>query len=175
MTAPRRLVVMRHAKAEPYSATDFERQLTGRGRGDAAAAGRHLAAAGIVPVHAMVSSAVRARQTWEQVRGALAEAADVDAVTEDISQAMYAASYDTVLEALRRLPPETGTAIFVGHNPTAVQLVQLLDDGEADLEVMDAFLAGFPTAAVAVLEPHGEWSELAEGGARLTAFHVGRS
>ena len=44
MDTPHRLVVVRHAKAEPYGPTDFERELAARGRADAAAAGAWLAA-----------------------------------------------------------------------------------------------------------------------------------
>ncbi len=75
---------------------------------------------------------------------------------------------------MRSLPPEATCAVFVGHNPTAAHVARLLVDGEGDPEVMRGLLEGFPPAAVAVLELPGEWSELAEAGARLVRFHVGR-
>ena len=58
---------MRHAKAEPFAETDHERVLTERGRRDAVEAGLHLAATGVVPDYAVVSSAARTVATWEAV------------------------------------------------------------------------------------------------------------
>ena len=160
---------MRHAKAEPYAPADRERALTRRGLADAAAAGRFLAEAGVLPEAALVSSAARTQQTWEQ----LAAAAGLS-VRADLSDAMYAAPADSVLAHLRLLPEEARCAVFVGHNPCAAQLASLLQDGEGDPEALADLLAGFPTSAMAVLEVPGDWSDLVEGCARLTHFHVGR-
>jgi phosphohistidine phosphatase len=165
----RTLVVVRHAKAEPYAETDHGRRLTDRGRADAAAAGRFLASAGIAPTHALVSDATRTQETWAELRGSLGEG-----IVEDVSPVYYSASEAEVLEAVRSLPPEATCAVFVGHNPTAAHLTRLLIDGEGDPEVMRGLLEGFPPAAVAVLEVPGDWSELTEAGARLTRFHAGR-
>ena len=52
---------MRHAKAEPYAASDYARELTARGRADANDAGAYLAAERVVPDYAVVSTAVRTR------------------------------------------------------------------------------------------------------------------
>jgi phosphohistidine phosphatase len=164
----RTLVVVRHAKAEPYAESDHARRLTDRGRADAADAGRFLAAAGIEPTHALVSDAVRTQETWAQLRASLGAG-----IEEDISPAYFSASEAAVLDAVRLLPPEAACAVFVGHNPTAAHVARQLLDGEGDPDVMRGLLEGFPPAAVAVLELPGEWSELVEGGARLTRFHVG--
>ena len=48
----RRLVVIRHAKAEAVAASDHARTLTHRGRRDAAEAGLWARAAGVLPDHA---------------------------------------------------------------------------------------------------------------------------
>ena len=160
---------MRHAKAEPYAETDAERELTPRGHEAAAAAGHHLARLKFVPDHVLVSSAVRTRQTWEAVREASGSAA-----TEEVSDQLYAASPAAVLETIHVVPEESSTCLFVGHNPTAAHLAAELDDGEADPEVLQGLLAGFPTCAMAVFELGGEWSDLAESGARLTHFYPGR-
>ena len=42
--------------------------------------------------------------------------------------------------------------MFVGHNPTAASLAHLLDDGDPDPDAFRAMSAGFPPAALAVLE-----------------------
>ena len=160
---------MRHAKAEPYAQTDADRPLTARGRNDAAAAGRHLAELGVVPEHALVSSAVRTRETWAEVGRACGFSG-----AEEISDDLYGASPDAVLESLRLVPPAVSTCIYVGHNPTAAHLAAGLDDGEAEPEALRGMLAGFPTAALAVFDVAGEWAGIGEGGARLTHFHPGR-
>jgi phosphohistidine phosphatase len=163
------LVVMRHAKAEPYADTDTARRLTARGRDEAEAAGRFLAGIGAVPDHALVSSAVRTSQTWEVVREASGSATE-----GELSDALYAASPSDVIEALRSVPDDVSCCCYVGHNPTAAHVAAALDDGEAEPDALQGLLAGFPTSAIAVFSVPGRWSELAEGGARLIHFHPGR-
>ena len=65
-TAAHRLVLVRHAKAssdDPRLA-DAERPLTDRGRRDAAAVGRWLAARDLRPDLVLCSTSLRTRQTW---------------------------------------------------------------------------------------------------------------
>src|SRR3954469_13554010 len=118
---------MRHAKAEPYAETDTDRHLTGRGHEEAADAGRHLAGIGLVPGLALVSSAVRTRETWDEVREAVGSTA-----REEISDHLYGASPAAVLETIQLTPSDVRTCIYIGHNPTAAHLAAALDDGEAD-------------------------------------------
>jgi phosphohistidine phosphatase len=165
----RRLVVIRHAKAEPVASSDHARRLTDRGRQDAAEAGRWARAAGFLPDHALVSTAARAHETWT----AFATAADADLVP-DLDSALYSAGPDGALEVLRSAPSGARTVALVGHNPTMAHLVHLLDDGGADPVAFAEISTGFPTCAVAVLDVPGEWADLEIAGARVTAFHVGR-
>ena len=58
---------MRHAKAEQVGPTDHERELAAQGLADSLVAGSWLSEQGIDPQHALVSAAVRTRQTWEGV------------------------------------------------------------------------------------------------------------
>jgi phosphohistidine phosphatase len=161
---------MRHAKAEPFASSDHARPLTERGLRDARAAGVHLHDRGLVPDRALVSSATRALETWS----ALAEAfpgADIEVVVDD---ALFAANADTVLEALRTVPEDTGTVLFLGHNPTAAYLCHLLDDGEGDAEAVLGMLQGFPPAALVAFEVSTPWSGLEAEGGRVVDFHVGQ-
>ncbi|MGZ4436721.1 MAG: SixA phosphatase family protein [Nocardioides sp.] len=168
MTRQRRLIVMRHAKAEPFASTDHARALTDRGRADAASAGEHLVATGAVPDHALVSSAIRTVQTWEVV--AEAAGASVAPVVDD---ECYHGGPDRVLEALQASPEEARTVLFVGHNPTASYLCHLLDDGDGDQEALRGLLRGFPTSALAVFEVEVPWSDLAYESGRLVDFYAG--
>lgn len=165
----RRLVVIRHAKAEAVAASDHARRLTDRGRRDAAEAGRWARSAGFVPEHALVSTAARAHETWT----AFATAAASDLVPE-LDSGLYSAGPDAALEVLRSAPAVARTLALVGHNPTMAHLVHLLDDGGADPAAFAEISAGFPTCAVAVLDVPGEWADLEIAGARIAAYHVGR-
>jgi phosphohistidine phosphatase len=165
----RRLLVLRHAKAEAVAASDHARRLTGRGRHDAAEAGRWARESGLVPDHAVVSDAARAQETWEAFRDGAGITVEAELVA-----GLYPAGTDAALEILRTAPEDATTLLVVGHNPTMAQLVHLLDDGNAEPEAFAAISAGFPTSALAVLEVESLWSDLDFGGARISGFHVGR-
>ncbi len=156
---------MRHAKAEPFAASDAERELTSRGRADAAAAGAFLAGLGVVPDRALVSSAARARATWAEV------AAAVNAALEPVvDDAVYQGSGDVVLDCLQQASDEATTMVYVGHNPAAAWLLHLLDDGSGDPGAGEEMARGFPAGALAVLDVAVPWSELAEASGRVTHF-----
>ncbi len=168
-SAPRRVAVMRHGKAEPSGRTDFERELAERGRHDSEDTGAWLARQGFVPDHALVSASHRTVGTWESV----ATAGDF-AVEPHLSQVLYGAGPETALDLLRESPGDATTILVVGHNPTIAYLASLLDDGEGDPPVSSEMMSGYPTSAVALFEYAGHWSDLTEGGARLVGYHVGR-
>jgi phosphohistidine phosphatase len=160
------LTVIRHSKAERDAATDHARPLAPRGLRDARAAGEWLASRVTTPTVGLVSSAVRARQTWDAV------AAGLDAETRALDE-LYAADVDDVLETLRRLDETDVNVVLVGHNPTMEGLVAELSDGAttAHATMVDR---GFPTSAIAVLHHAGHWSDLAPRGCSLDDFHVAR-
>lgn len=162
---------MRHAKAEQVGDTDFARELAARGRDDAVATGRWLADRGVAPDAALVSAAIRTRQTWAQV----SNGAGWD-LEPTYDRGLYAADADTALDIVRSVvDPDATSAVVLGHNPTVAYLAQLLDDGEGDPEAGNAMAIGFPTSATAVLTFTGAWADLAYGSATLRAFHVGRA
>jgi phosphohistidine phosphatase len=163
------LVIMRHAKAEPYAATDEERELTAQGESDAVAAGEWLAEQGIDVDRALVSGAARARGTWAGV----AEGADLG-IEATFDRSLYAAEPETALDLIRLTQESVRCLLVIGHNPTMAHLAQMLDDGDGDSEAIDGMATGFPAASLAVFEVDGAWSELEISAARLTAFHVNR-
>ena len=168
--AARRLVIMRHAKAEPTAPSDHERALAERGQHDAEAAGRWLGEQGIAPDAALVSDAVRTRQTWAQV----ATGAGWDDGVADFSEALYAAGADSAFDLLRETGAGVSTLVVIGHNPTMAYVAELIDDGDGDDEATTGMVTrGFPTSALAVFTVEGPWSELGPGTGRLEAFHVG--
>lgn len=164
----RTIVIMRHARAETFATEDRLRELTERGRLEAAEAGRWLQEQDLQPDAALVSSSLRTRQTWE----ALSKEAGCGQVGAAFEDALYSAGTDTVLECLRTLPEETRTVAFIGHNPTAGMLVQVLADSGGDEELLRRLGSGFPPGAVAVLTFSGSWTDLGFGSARLVDVRV---
>ncbi len=160
---------MRHGKAEAFGQTDLLRGLTDRGRRESTAAGQWLADQGLVPTEAFVSTAVRTRETWQAF-----VAGNGTAAQARFEEAVYSADTDSAIEVLRQARPDADVVLLVGHNPTAASLAYLLDDGDPDPESFRAISAGFPPAAIAVLDMSLPWSELAAATGRLVAFHSGR-
>jgi phosphohistidine phosphatase len=146
-----KLVLVRHAKSEAHRAEDHSRELASRGRADAAAVREWLTQQGISPDRVVVSSATRARQTWE--------GAAVGAATPVYDDRVYEASVTDLLEVLRETPAAVETLVLVGHNPSVERLAWELDDSEAARERTDV---GMPTSAVAVFEVAG-WADLTTG------------
>ena len=106
----RRLVLLRHATAEPGDgAADEIRSLTLAGRRQAGRVGAALRATDLVPELALVSPAVRTRQTWELLRGAFG-----DAETEvELTDALYTAGVDDVVTVLRGVDERVRTVLVV--------------------------------------------------------------
>jgi phosphohistidine phosphatase len=160
MTDPqtsRRLIVMRHAKAGDLpGGPDAERALTPRGMADATRAGQWLAEQGFVPDAVICSTARRARQTWRQVS---AEFTDYGVRAHEAG-ALYDASAGDLLEFVGNTADQTGTLMYVGHNPAAGSLADALTGGG---------LSRFPTSAIAVIGFSGPWSRLSPGDGTLIA------
>ncbi len=146
MTDRRRLIVMRHAKAEPFASSDHARPLTDRGLAGAQGRGRRTCA----------SSGSLPTTPWSPPRCApgrrgtpSSRSAGFTDVEVSFDDAVFTGSPDVVLEALRAAPADAGTVMFVGHNPTAAFLCHFLDDGEGDPAAVSELLHGFPPGAVA--------------------------
>ncbi|MEV7212312.1 histidine phosphatase family protein [Kitasatospora cineracea] len=168
MTEQRRVIVLRHAKADWPDVPDELRPLAERGRADAVAAGRWLAEQGLVPDRVLCSTAVRARQTWELAEPELGGAPELV-----LEPRAYRAEAGELLELLRELPPVVRTVLLVGHRPEVQELVLELA-GEGAGEALDRVREKFSTAGAAVLEVPGEWGQLVPGSAELVDFAVPR-
>lgn len=168
---PRRLILIRHAKAEQSAPTDAERALAESGRRDAGAGGAWLTDAGHSPDYALVSSALRAQETW----AALASGGGWE-LEPDVSRLLYSAEPETVIDLVREIPDQARSVVVVGHNPAMAYLANMVDDGSGDDEAATELTAsGFPTCSLAVFEYDGDWADLDVTSARLVAFHVGRA
>lgn len=167
---PKTLALLRHAKsAWPDDVPDVERPLNKRGQRDAPEVGRWLKRRGIGFDAALVSTAVRAQQTYAAVAAEL-PGAPPPALTSEI----YGAGVGDMLDIIRGIDERASSAILVGHNPTFGTLAGMLDDESGTVDGRDRMRLEFPTSALALFEIDGSWELVNPGEARLVAFAVPR-
>jgi phosphohistidine phosphatase len=137
------LILLRHSKSDwSGDEADIDRPLAKRGRRQAPEAGQWLATHVDRIDMAVVSTAKRARATWDLVWAELGERPE----TRHDEDA-YAASVGELLDIIRSLDEQLGTVVLVGHNPGLEGLAETLVGDTVPL----------PTSALAVIELHGPW------------------
>ncbi|MFB7742701.1 histidine phosphatase family protein [Streptomyces sp. NPDC056132] len=162
---PHRIVLLRHAKADWPEVSDHDRPLAERGRADAPAAGRRLAATGIAPDLALCSSAVRTRETWKLAVHELSQRPRT--VYEE---RMYEASLGELIALVNETPEDVGDLLLIGHNPGMHAMADALA-GDADGDALSRMnRSGFPTSSIAVLSFNGSWKSVEHGVATLVDF-----
>ncbi|MDT9691635.1 histidine phosphatase family protein [Streptomyces sp. P9(2023)] len=162
---PRRIVLLRHAKADWPEVSDHERPLAERGRADAPVAGRKLADTGITFDLALCSTAVRTRETWKLAVQELPHRPRT--VYED---RLYEASPGELIAVLNEAPDDVKDILVIGHNPGMHGLADVLTgEAEGDAQVR-MNRRGFPTAAFAVVGFKGSWKSLEPGAGALLDF-----
>jgi len=162
----RRLLLLRHAKSDwPDGFEDALRPLTERGRSDAPAMGKAIVRAGIVPDLALVSTAVRTRQTWELLAPQLGKE-----VPFREESRLYGAPESVLLEFARKTPDEIHTLLLCAHNPGIERLARsFAKSGDAD--AIRRVENKYPTCGLAVIElPVERWRETAPPAGRLEMF-----
>ncbi|WP_406057197.1 histidine phosphatase family protein [Streptomyces sp. NBC_01077] len=162
---PRRIVLLRHAKADWNEESDHERPLAERGRADAPVAGRRLAASGLTFDLALCSTATRTRETWKLAVQELPQRPKT--VYED---RLYEASLGELIALLNETSDEVSDILVIGHNPGMHALADALAS-EADGDLLARMnRSGFPTSAFAVLTFNGSWKSLEHGVGHLVEF-----
>ncbi len=172
------LWLLRHAKTEadpPPGGGDRDRRLAPRGRRDAEALGRSLAAAGAkkgpealrsatVPGLVLCSAATRALETAEAVVARLDPRPAVERL-----ESLYAASPREVIRQVAKVGEEVTSVMVVGHNPTAEILArELLAEG--DRPGAKRLRRSLPTCALVVYDLQSAWADLELGSGRLAAL-----
>lgn len=154
----RELILLRHAHAEPASTgqADLDRPLSPEGLAEAEAAGRWLAAQGLVPDCVLCSPARRTRETLEAVLGVIGY------VEQRLEDAMLDATSGT-LASLADSHREAERLLLVGHNPGLEQLAALMHSGQSGDH------RGMPPGGIAVLTLPAE-AAIEPGVAQLSAF-----
>ena len=150
------LIVMRHAKAEPYDAgNDRDRKLTDKGLKQAKIVGRGLTELGLVPDAISVSGAVRAQQTMERMLKSFG-----DKPTINNRQSLYDGGVQSVLDELAHTHGKTHVLMILGHEPTLSISCQWLASSNSDPGLLDLLSLGLSTASVAIFtcdKPFDEW------------------
>lgn len=165
---PRRLILLRHAKAEaPAGIRDHERALTDVGRADARAMGVWLKEHRVLPDLVICSTALRTRETWEQV----ADAGAIGALIEHEGTA-YNASVPALWQLVQEAEPDARVLVVVGHSPGIPGLAALLGEGQHGV---DQLSGGFPTCTAALLSIEGAWADLSAGAAVVERVHTARA
>jgi phosphohistidine phosphatase len=171
----RSLMLLRHAKTEhdAPSGHDQDRRLDERGQLDAAAIGTWIARHPPLPDAVLVSTAVRARQTWEIARDAMK-----DTVRErppqprvELLDELYGAEPAQLLRIIR-LAEVTDPArlMLIGHNPGMHELALMLA-GSGDAAAKKSLEDNLPTAGLAVLDfAIDNWNEVAFRRGKLVRF-----
>jgi phosphohistidine phosphatase len=124
----KRIFLLRHGHAERDAPRDELRNLTQRGRDEAAAVAGVIAAGGLRPSRVVSSPYVRARQTADIVSAALhcGPVVEVPGVTPDDPARRAAQVLDKLLAG------QQDDVMLVTHMPLIGALVGLLCDGSAD-------------------------------------------
>ncbi|MEU8570933.1 histidine phosphatase family protein [Streptomyces pathocidini] len=164
-TDARRLVLLRHAKADWPQVSDHDRPLAERGRKEAPVAGRWLAGTGINPGLTLCSTAVRTRETWKLVVHELPQRPRT--VYEE---RMYDASLGELIALLNETPDDVRDLLLVGHNPGMHALADALSGGAEGDTLARMNRGGFPTAAIAVVGFDGSWKSVEHGVGRLLDY-----
>jgi phosphohistidine phosphatase len=165
----RTLYLLRHAKSDRNdpALADFARPLAARGRRDAPAMAAYMRERNYRPDVILCSPAARTRETLELLRPILA--ADIDT---EYDRKLYLASAEAMLQRLRSLGEEVGSALVIGHNPGLAGLAAMLAP-RGERRALARMREKFPTSGLAVIHLHiDRWEQAEAGAGSLTDFMV---
>ena len=120
----KRLILMRHAKTEPWTEgiDDFGRALTDQGYSDARRVAEEIVKLGWSPERILVSTARRARETCSEV------AKVVEGERVRPMESLYLSGMRGIAEAVRQ-NDGASTLMVIGHNPGLHALFEADEDG----------------------------------------------
>lgn len=150
------LVIMRHAKAEPFGEKgDVERRLTDKGLKQAKIVGKGLEELGLKPDQISCSAATRTRQTLDRMLKIFGDDPIVDYRIN-----LYDGGVQSVFDELSHVKPKIRVFMIVGHEPTVSIASQWLASADSDAERLDLLNLGLSPAGVVIMgsnKPFDEW------------------
>ena len=135
----KRIVILRHAKTEKLAESDKVRRLTERGHDQAKQCAEWIESLPFEIDSAIVSTATRTKQTWEELGLACPVQFSDDA---------YNASAEQWVHLIRECAPEVDNLLIIGHNP-----------GVSDLAFAHGFSSELSTGAAVVIELSQTWQQ----------------
>jgi len=163
----RRLLLLRHAKAEPATAgePDRERPLNERGRKDAARIGAYMAAHSFIPDRVAVSPSARTQETWKYAAMAFRPAP-----TAMSAERLYDATPHAILDVIKSAPASAQTLLVIGHNP-GLHEVALTLIAAGGVDPREQLREKLPTSGLAIIDfAVDDWSKLHPQSGRLERF-----
>jgi len=148
--------------------SDFDRPLTSRGRREAEAAGQFLVENELLPGRILCSAARRTKETLQHAGASMLGFEDMVSFPDSLYSADSAGYLDIV-----RSVGDADTVLVIGHNPAIGDFARMLA-GSGDGTGRARLAAGFPTAAIAVIETGDGFAALAAGTGTLSAFWTPR-
>ena len=160
------LLVMRHAKAEPFNDKgdhdreitdkgDHDREITDKGEKQAKIVAKGLVGMKLLPDRVACSGAVRARQTLERMLKVFGDHPKVE-----YRQALYDGGMQAVFDELANAKDKTRVLMVLGHEPTVSVSCQWLASSDSDMVKLDLLNLGMSTASVVVFgsdQPFSRW------------------
>lgn len=161
------LFLLRHAKSswDQPGLVDYDRPLAERGITAAPMMAIAMVKRHWLPDYALVSSALRTKQTWSLVQKQLP-----NSIETRFDDSIYEAETEAITNAIRKTPEQFSSLIVVGHNPGLENLAFYLASNESDHGAQLNLRKKFPTAALARFTYDSEWQELSAQSATLTHF-----
>ena len=150
------LLVMRHAKAEPFNTDgDRSREITDKGNKQAKKVAKGLVGMKLMPGRIACSAATRAEQTLARMLKTFG-----DKPTVDYRQSLYDGGMQSIFDELAHTKPKTRVLLVVGHEPTVSICSQWLASSDSDPAMLDLLNLGLAPASVVVFgsnKPFDQW------------------
>ena len=161
MSQPRQLWLLRHAKAEPFQTTDYERSLAQKGIEQVSRIS--LAMAALQSPETIISSpALRAKQTTELLCRQLN--LNIDQVQWD--ERIYEAPTSQLITVLEHIA-HSNIVLLTGHNPGLEGLLAYLTIGQTTINSGLSNSYTIPTGTLVQLNMPDKWKTLDPGCATL--------
>lgn len=161
------LLILRHAEAgHSFSGDDHSRQLTQRGQAEAQLMGQWLAEQNLAPEAAVVSDAMRTRQTYVWISDRLGDLAP----TAYLDSRLYLAESRGLCSIINETPETVQTLLVVAHMPGVQDLAMELAGVHSDEAAVLEMAQHWPPGGLARLQSYKAWAELDGRDAELTDF-----
>lgn len=156
----KQLLVVRHAKAETGEGDDHSRALTVEGHQNATELGQVIKDAQIWPQLVLVSTALRAQQTMDDIAKTLVH----EKMKVQKAENLYQGRLYDVLKLIESVDNTIDTLMLVGHNPIFAELINYVGE-----EQIDQFA---PCGACLLTFAMEQWTDLESVKAKLTMLEL---